>query len=252
MDEALLAEKANRAGHDEPPASPLRWLMLLSFSLATACNGLMYASEAAVAVPAENFYGIEEKKVLSLTDIFYVGFIPFVFPAIALITRPNGLRWAVVGGSMFLAAGSGLRCLANQPTTASFFWMEAGTATLSVSTPLLLGCITLVAANWFPEHERGLATSIGVLAAQAGMMVSFILPRKPRPPSEHFIHGAFAESNIALRIDRAAIFVPSVSASSDGDGSDASGSDASGSAAPVASENTRTTHKQIPPLAPTT
>ena len=124
MNEALLAEKANRAGNDEPPPSPLRWLMLVSFSLATGCNGLMYATEAAVAVPAEDFYGIEEAKVLSLTDIFYVGFIPFVFPAIALLTLRNGLRWAVVGGSIFLAVGAGLRCLASKPDPKSFFWME--------------------------------------------------------------------------------------------------------------------------------
>ena len=54
--------------------------------------------------------------------------------------------------------------------------MEGGTAVISVSTPLLLGCITQVAANWFPQDERALATSIGVLMSQAGMTLSFILP----------------------------------------------------------------------------
>jgi hypothetical protein len=176
MEEALLEARRGAAAQNEPPRTPMRWVMLLAFSLATACNGLMYATEAAVEVPAEHFYQIDESAVLALTDIFYAGFIPFVFPAIWLLTRPNGLRWAVVGGGIALAAGAGVRCLAASPNAASFKWMEVGTAILSVSTPLLLGCITQVAANWFPHEERALATSIGVLAAQAGMMVSFILP----------------------------------------------------------------------------
>ena len=82
----------------------------------------------------------------------------------------------MVGGALALATGAGIRCFANQPHPSSFGWMEGGTAVISVSTPLLLGCITQVAANWFPQDERALATSIGVLMSQAGMTLSFILP----------------------------------------------------------------------------
>lgn len=82
----------------------------------------------------------------------------------------------MVGGAVALATGAGIRCFANQPHPSSFGWMEGGTAVISVSTPLLLGCITQVAANWFPQDERALATSIGVLMSQAGMTLSFILP----------------------------------------------------------------------------
>lgn len=172
MKEALL----EASSLDEPPRTPKRWLVLLAFSLVTACNGLMYNTEAAVLVPAEDFYRIEAKDVLALTDIFYAGFIPLVFPAIWLLSTRHGLQIAVVVGALSLAAGAGVRCLASEPTKESFKWMWAGTGILSVSTPLLLGCITQVAANWFPQEERALATSLGVLAAQAGMMVSFILP----------------------------------------------------------------------------
>ena len=193
MDAALL-EARQAAAVDEPPRTPMRWLILLSFSLATACNGLMYATEAAVEVPAESFYGIEEQDVLVLTDIFYAGFIPLVFPAIWLLSTRHGLQIAVVGGGVALAAGAGVRCLAKEPTKESFEWMWAGTGILSISTPLLLGCITQVAANWFPHEERAVATSIGVLSAQAGMMVSYILP---------------------------AIFVPSASSSANQTGSNA-------------------------------
>lgn len=176
MEAALLEAKQASSLDDSPPRTPMRWVVLLAFSLVTACNGLMYATEAAVEVPAEDFYGIEEKDVLVLTDIFYAGFIPLVFPAIWLLSTRHGLQIAVVGGSIALAVGAGVRCLASEPTKDSFEWMWAGTGVLSVSTPLLLGCITQVAANWFPQEERALATSLGVLAAQAGMMVSYILP----------------------------------------------------------------------------
>ena len=194
---ALLDSPKQAAALDEPPRTPMRWVILLSFSLATACNGLMYATEAAVEVPAESFYGIEEKDVLVLSNIFYCGFIPLVFPAIWLLSTRHGLQIAVVGGGIALAVGAGVRCLANEPTKESFEWMWAGTGILSISTPLLLGCITQVAANWFPHEERAVATSIGVLSAQGGMMVSYILP---------------------------AIFVPSASSSANQAGSMDSGS----------------------------
>ena len=42
-------------------------LILCSFSLAAMCNGLMYSTEAAVTVPAEQFYGISEARILWLT-----------------------------------------------------------------------------------------------------------------------------------------------------------------------------------------
>lgn len=197
MEASLLEATQPQAGLDEPPRILMRWIILLSFSLATACNGLMYATEAAVETSAEDFYGIQESAILSLTDIFYAGFIPLVFPAIWLLSTRNGLQIAVVGGGIALAAGAGVRCLAKEPTRGSFEWMRVGTGIISISTPLLLGCITQVAANWFPHEERALATSIGVLSAQAGMMVSFILPAilVPSASSSNGHSGSLAESS---------------------------------------------------------
>jgi hypothetical protein len=121
--------------------------MLLIFSIVAMGNGLMFISEASVSSQAECFYGITEDRILVLTTIFYIGYIPVVPFALWLLTRPNGLWWAVAGGGVSLAAGAALRSLAREPRQNSFVWMEGGTAVLSVSTPLLLGCLTKVAAN---------------------------------------------------------------------------------------------------------
>ena len=54
MEAALLEARQAGSPEDSPPRTPMRWLVLLAFSLVTACNGLVYATEAAVEVPAED------------------------------------------------------------------------------------------------------------------------------------------------------------------------------------------------------
>ena len=63
MEQELLKPRSPR----REPRSAARWLILCSFSLAAMCNGLMYSTEAAVTVPAEQFYGISEARILWLT-----------------------------------------------------------------------------------------------------------------------------------------------------------------------------------------
>jgi hypothetical protein len=178
MDTSHLLTPERSHSHAPKPAapSPTRWLMLSIFCLNAMCNGLMYITEAAIEEPATRFYHISVARVLKLTDIFYLGYVPFVAPSVWLLTKPDGMRWAVGGGGLALAVGAALRLLAKDPTPASFDWMNAGTAVISLSTPLLLGCFTQIAANWFPAHERALATSIGVLMAQFGMLLAFVFP----------------------------------------------------------------------------
>ena len=175
QDQRLAPVTPNR-NQGPPPPPPARWLMLIIFSLNTACNGLMYSTEAAVEEPAARYYHVTVGKVLLLTDIFYGGYIPFVVPAMWLMTRPDGCRWAVIGGGLALTVGAGMRTLANKPVSSDFQWMEYGTGVISISTPLLLGCITQITSNWFPASERALATSVSVLVMQAGMLAAYVIP----------------------------------------------------------------------------
>eukprot|EP01051_Picozoa_sp_SAG22_P028149 SAG22_NODE_9790_length_569_cov_1.317021_1_plen_70_part_00 len=56
--------------------------MLTTYHVAIArrCNGMIYSTEAAVAVDAAAYYNIEVAAVFQLTDIFYAGFFPIIVP----------------------------------------------------------------------------------------------------------------------------------------------------------------------------
>ena len=82
--------------------------MLIIFSLNTACNGLMYSTEAAVEEPAARYYHVSVGKVLLLTDIFY-GTLRSDHIELALAAfeaeraRPefgDGVPWIVTGHSL--------------------------------------------------------------------------------------------------------------------------------------------------------
>jgi MFS family permease len=90
-------------------------------------------------------------------------YIPFT-PISSWILDRKGLRFGVLVGVGINTVGAALRCLATSADT--FYWALIGQTLGALAQTFILGVPPKVAANWFGEHERTTATSIGALFNQ--------------------------------------------------------------------------------------
>mmetsp|Transcript_21306 Transcript_21306/g.52144 ORF Transcript_21306/g.52144 Transcript_21306/m.52144 type:complete len:515 (-) Transcript_21306:186-1730(-) len=162
--------------YDELPPNPKRWLILAVFSLVAQGNGMVFLALSSVSGKAQTFYGVSADKVNLATILFYAVYVPFMPCATWLVNTKDGLRKSVMVAAVSMAVGTIIRVAAYEGTPQSFTYLLIGTSIAAINGPFLMACFTLVPANWFPESERGIATSIGVLANQMGMVVGYLIP----------------------------------------------------------------------------
>jgi len=162
--------------NEEPKPHPRRWLILAVFSLVAQGNGMVFLALASISGKAQTFYDVPASKVNLATILFYAIYVPFTPLATYVVNTTDGLRKSVLVAAYSMAIGTGLRCAAFEGNPSSFNYLLAGTSVAAINGPFLMACFTLVPARWFPDSERGLATSVGVLANQMGMVVGYLIP----------------------------------------------------------------------------
>jgi len=155
---------------------PARWLMLGIFGLVAQGNGMTFLAISSISGKAQDFYNVSESTVNLVVILFYAIYLPFMPLATWTVNLKDGLRGNVLVAAFVMALGCGIRAVAYNGSSASFNYYLLGTAICAVNGPFILSCFTLVPASWFPESERGMAVSIGVLANQMGMVVGYLLP----------------------------------------------------------------------------
>eukprot|EP00471_Norrisiella_sphaerica_P003479 CAMPEP_0184482192 /NCGR_PEP_ID=MMETSP0113_2-20130426/3769_1 /TAXON_ID=91329 /ORGANISM="Norrisiella sphaerica, Strain BC52" /LENGTH=495 /DNA_ID=CAMNT_0026861791 /DNA_START=339 /DNA_END=1826 /DNA_ORIENTATION=- len=167
-------EDHNDIRNDSP--HPRRWLVLTVFSLVAQGNGMIFLALSSISGKAQTFYGVSENRVNLTVILFYAVYVPFMPIATWMVNTTDGLRKVVLVAAFSMALGTGIRVFAFEGTKRSFDYLILGTSIAAINGPFLMACFTLVPANWFPDSERGLATSIGVLANQMGMVVGYLIP----------------------------------------------------------------------------
>lgn len=98
-------------------------------------------------------------------------FVLFVFPASMIIDK-GGLSIAVLGGMFLTCAGMWVKCLINH----SFWWVLVGQFIAALGQPLLSCSAAKLAAVWFGENERVIATTIGMAAQPIGVAIGYVFP----------------------------------------------------------------------------
>ena len=102
---------------------------------------------------------------------FIILFIPCIFPANYLIDK-KGIAINVYIASATLLVGAWIRMLVNT----NFNFLIAGQLLMAIGQPFMLSAPAKLAALWFGDNERALATTLGSLAAPIGAVMGFLLP----------------------------------------------------------------------------
>jgi len=126
---------------------------------------------SAISPIIQDIYGVGDLTITMLVLPFIILFIPNIFPANHLIDRV-GIVIPVYIASITLLVGAWIRQLCN----VSFYFVLGGQIIMAFGQPFMLSAPAKLAALWFGDNERAIATNIGSLAAPIGALTGFLLP----------------------------------------------------------------------------
>lgn len=155
-----------------------RWLVLLSFSLVSCANAMVWNTFSPLSRLAAEFFDCEAIWIDSLSLVFMVVYILGILPASMLISRYSLMLTVIVGGGLLNTLGAWVRYIGVVvPVSRSgeYWIVMAGQTIASMSQCFILQVPPLISDRWFPVHQRALATSIGALWNQLGIAIGFLM-----------------------------------------------------------------------------
>ena len=141
------------------------------FTSSIVASGLGMVGFSAITPIISDLYGVGGITTSMLVLPFIILFIPCIFPANYLIDTV-GIRVPVYIASVTLLAGAWIRQLVN----VNFYFVLAGQVIMALGQPFMLSAPAKLAALWFGDSERAIATTLGSLAAPMGAVTGFLLP----------------------------------------------------------------------------
>ena len=152
-----------------------RFVILSIFMLITVAIEIQWLTHAAVARPAEVFYGGQFDpasffNIDFLAMVYMVVFLIMSFPA-SYIIDTFGVKAGLFTGSILLGVFSILKAVFAHSYTGVLI-AQIG---LAIAQPFILNAVTAVTARWFPLSERGMAAGLLALAQYLGIIVAMLL-----------------------------------------------------------------------------
>ena len=159
----------------ENPYPIYRYVILAAFMLITVAIEIQWLTHAAVARPAELFYGGQFNpdsflNIDFLAMIYMVAFLVMSFPA-SYVIDTYGIRTGLSIGAIMLAVFS----LIKAAFADSFTGVVIAQTGLALAQPFILNGVTAVTARWFPLYQRGMAAGLLALAQYIGIIVAMLV-----------------------------------------------------------------------------
>lgn len=152
-----------------------RWVIVALFFLIGHNNSLFFSNMGYFPPQLHAVYDIPENMVIILlTGLNYAMYFVGIWPALYFANRKDGLYYSANAAAWLMLIGQILRM--SQPS-GSYTVMLVGSLIGFLNTPFLLGSFTQLSKNWFPVHERSLATGLCVLGNQFGMVTPTLFMR---------------------------------------------------------------------------
>jgi len=106
--------------------------------------------------------------------IFTLCYIFFNIPAAFLFNKFGILVPTMIASTCFVL-GAWIRLLVSQVEN-GFYFVMVGQTIAGIGWTFMVQAPTKLAAIWFGDHERSIATTIGSLAGPIGCIIGFIMP----------------------------------------------------------------------------
>ena len=149
---------------------PYRWVVLIIFMIANAMIQVHWVNFAPITNEAAKFYGVSQMKIGLFSLCYMFVFIVMCVPASYIIER-WGLKTGVGIGVALTAVFGALKGICGTSYTIVLI-SQFG---LAVAQPFIMNAVTMVAAKWFPLHERATAAGFAALSQYLGIIVTMVL-----------------------------------------------------------------------------
>lgn len=153
--------------------TPKRYSILFLFVILAAIKGFQWICMSSITNVVSKYYGVSNLAVNWTTMLFMVTYLILALPVTALIEF-IGLRRSVIIGGAGLLLGLTTKCFSVNPN--GYLINFIGHLLIGLSEPFFFAVYSKLASIWFPDHEVGLATSIGLVADVVGVAFGFIIP----------------------------------------------------------------------------
>ena len=151
--------------------TPYRWVICILLCLNSIGRSIAMIGFTSVAPILQDIYHINTLHTTMLIIPFNFAVFFLLFPY-NYISNRYGLRIPTYIGVIAVVIGAWIRMFVNY----GFGWVILGQVITSIGHPLTLVAPAKVAALWFGDNQRAIATMIGSLAGPVGCVIGFILP----------------------------------------------------------------------------
>ncbi|KAK3605961.1 hypothetical protein CHS0354_019638 [Potamilus streckersoni] len=172
----LLLEKNGKVPTQETKIAVFkrRWYVLAVFSYANAIQGLIWNTWGPIAQTSEAVYkGWTDSTIGMMANWGNISYIIFTIPMCYFMDR-KGLRVSLLLTSSLMLIGAGIRCITQEPPTATWL-IYVGQTINGIAGIVPFGGPALVASVWFPPEQRATATAISSFWNYCGVALSFVI-----------------------------------------------------------------------------
>ena len=155
-----------------PQLTRYRWVMLFFLAGNILMESSMCLAIAPVAKEVAIAYNVNVLTVNMCSIIFSATYVIFTFVAMPLYTKINFCT-VIRLGCVIMCTGCWVRSMCY--FTKDFWPVLLGSIWLSCAYPIYLSAVGLVVTQWFPDHQRAIATTICGLALPCGNLVAFTM-----------------------------------------------------------------------------
>ncbi|CUG86474.1 MFS transporter, putative [Bodo saltans] len=157
---------------------PVKYQALLIFAMFTMNNGFAWL----MFDPVDNelqemFDGMSDGQLELLSSWQPIMYMAAFFPIMRVMTRHDGIRRCVCLGATSEMIGAALKLVATLSASKPFalYILHIGQMFSAVASPVAIGAVSGLSAQWFEAHERTRATAAAVLSNNVGNAVCYLL-----------------------------------------------------------------------------
>ena len=143
-----------------------RWYVLFVFVLCSMASSIVTNGLSALPIAGKRAFGWSTGD-FALLQSWSFGMPTITGFGVFWLMNRKGIRWAMVVCMTFNVVGAAIRCITFKVPYVTLC-LNIGQAISGVSCSIAFGGASLLAASWFPQKERLIATAIGTNAFFCG------------------------------------------------------------------------------------
>ena len=147
-----------------------RWVVLIMYILIGMVTQIFWLTFAPINDISAKYMGVSENAMVQLTATFMYAYIPVNFLASYLIDK-WGLKWGVGVGVILTGVFGFLRAFNNT----NYWWVLGMQIGIAIGQPFVLNASVKLAAEWFKEDEKAMATGLGTMAVFLGSIIGMVV-----------------------------------------------------------------------------